>query len=167
MDLAHPLIFWRRWRVPKAEMYSPSPVRAISRVSSLPAAWVPSGQAARTNSLQSLFDAAIIFAAVGALVPAALTATRKGAGSYVPDPHEYIPSFPYNLLWGERSLCSVANLTRLGRPTVHADRRAGAPAAHRGNFRAARCDRALEHLRHGQTDWRCRLAALAGLMTGL
>ena len=58
-------------------------------------------------------DAAIIFAPVGALVPAALRATAKGAtvicaGIHMSD----IPSFPYDLLWGERTLRSVANLTR-------------------------------------------------------
>lgn len=58
-------------------------------------------------------DAAIIFAAVGALVPAALAAIRTGgrvvcAGIHMSD----IPAFPYRLLWGERSIASVANLTR-------------------------------------------------------
>jgi propanol-preferring alcohol dehydrogenase len=58
-------------------------------------------------------DAAIIFAPVGGLVPAALAATGKGgvvvcAGIHMSD----IPSFPYELLWGERVLRSVANLTR-------------------------------------------------------
>jgi propanol-preferring alcohol dehydrogenase len=58
-------------------------------------------------------DAAIIFAPVGALVPAALAAVRKGGtvvcgGIHMSD----IPSFPYDLLWGERAVCSVANLTR-------------------------------------------------------
>jgi propanol-preferring alcohol dehydrogenase len=58
-------------------------------------------------------DAAIIFAPVGALVPAALRATAKGgtvvcAGIHMSD----IPSFPYSILWEERSLRSVANLTR-------------------------------------------------------
>ncbi len=58
-------------------------------------------------------DAAIIFAPVGALVPAALAAVRKGgrvvcAGIHMSD----IPAFSYSLLWGERSLLSVANLTR-------------------------------------------------------
>jgi alcohol dehydrogenase, propanol-preferring len=58
-------------------------------------------------------DAAIIFAPVGALVPAALRAVAKGgtvvcAGIYMSD----IPQFPYELLWGERVLRSVANLTR-------------------------------------------------------
>lgn len=58
-------------------------------------------------------DAAILFAPVGALVPAALRAVRKGgvvvcAGIHMSD----IPSFPYRLLWQERSIRSVANLTR-------------------------------------------------------
>ncbi|MGZ8694222.1 MAG: zinc-dependent alcohol dehydrogenase family protein [Gaiellaceae bacterium] len=58
-------------------------------------------------------DAAIVFAPVGALVPAALRATAKGgvvvcAGIHMSD----IPSFPYELLWGERAVRSVANLTR-------------------------------------------------------
>src|SRR5215207_3744422 len=59
-------------------------------------------------------DAAIIFAPVGALVPVALNALAKGgvvvcAGIHMSD----IPSFPYELLWGERAVRSVANLTRL------------------------------------------------------
>jgi propanol-preferring alcohol dehydrogenase len=58
-------------------------------------------------------DAAIVFAPVGALVPAALGALAKGgtvvcAGIHMSD----LPSFPYELLWGERSVRSVANLTR-------------------------------------------------------
>ena len=58
-------------------------------------------------------DAAIVFAPIGALVPAALRALAKGgtvvcAGIHMSD----IPSFPYELLWGERSVRSVANLTR-------------------------------------------------------
>lgn len=58
-------------------------------------------------------DAAILFAPVGELVPRALRAVRAGgrvvcAGIHMSD----IPGFPYSLLWGERSLCSVANLTR-------------------------------------------------------
>ena len=60
-----------------------------------------------------VLDAAIIFAPVGPLVPAALRATAKGgvvvcAGIHMSD----IPSFPYSILWGERILRSVANLTR-------------------------------------------------------
>jgi propanol-preferring alcohol dehydrogenase len=58
-------------------------------------------------------DAALLFAPVGALVPAALRAVARGgvvvcAGIHMSD----IPSFPYALLWGERRVVSVANLTR-------------------------------------------------------
>jgi len=58
-------------------------------------------------------DAAIIFAPIGDLVPSALKAVRKGgrvvcAGIHMSD----IPAFPYRLLWEERQLLSVANLTR-------------------------------------------------------
>jgi alcohol dehydrogenase, propanol-preferring len=58
-------------------------------------------------------DAAIVFAPVGPLMPVALRASAKGAvivsaGIHMSD----IPSFPYEILWGERSLRSVANLTR-------------------------------------------------------
>jgi propanol-preferring alcohol dehydrogenase len=58
-------------------------------------------------------DAAIIFAPVGSLVPEALRAVRKGGGVVCAGIHmSDIPSFPYHLLWGERSIRSVANLTR-------------------------------------------------------
>jgi alcohol dehydrogenase, propanol-preferring len=60
-----------------------------------------------------LLDAAIIFAPAGSLVPTALRSVRKGGcvvcgGIHMSD----IPAFPYSDLWGERVLCSVANLTR-------------------------------------------------------
>ena len=75
----------------------------------LGAVWAGASDEAPPDEL----DAAIIFAPVGALVPAALRATAKGgivvcAGIHMSD----IPSFPYDLLWGERSIRSVANLTR-------------------------------------------------------
>ncbi|MCI1190934.1 zinc-dependent alcohol dehydrogenase family protein [Calidifontimicrobium sp. SYSU G02091] len=65
------------------------------------------------DALPTLLDAAILFAPVGALVPVALRAVRAGgtvvcAGIHMSD----IPSFPYAILWGERRLVSVANLTR-------------------------------------------------------
>jgi propanol-preferring alcohol dehydrogenase len=76
---------------------------------SLGAAWAGASDEAAPAPL----DAAIIFAPVGALVPAALGAVRKGgtvvcAGIHMSD----IPAFPYEILWGERSVRSVANLTR-------------------------------------------------------
>jgi propanol-preferring alcohol dehydrogenase len=76
---------------------------------SLGAEWAGDSTAAPPEEL----DAAIIFPPVGALVPAALRALGKGgivvcAGIHMSD----IPSFEYELLWGERSVRSVANLTR-------------------------------------------------------
>jgi alcohol dehydrogenase, propanol-preferring len=75
----------------------------------LGAAWAGDADAAPPEEL----DAAIVFAPVGALVPVALRAVGKGgtivcAGIHMSD----IPSFPYSSLWGERSIRSVANLTR-------------------------------------------------------
>ncbi|WGI27042.1 zinc-dependent alcohol dehydrogenase family protein [Halomonas alkaliantarctica] len=70
--------------------------------------------AGSSNQLPDVsLDAAIIFAPVGELVPAALRSVRKGGvvvcgGIHMSD----IPSFPYSLLWGERQLRTVANLTR-------------------------------------------------------
>jgi propanol-preferring alcohol dehydrogenase len=76
---------------------------------SLGAVWAGGSDARQPEPL----DAAIIFAAVGALVPAALAAVKKGGrvvcgGIHMSD----IPGFPYSLLWEERQLVSVANLTR-------------------------------------------------------
>jgi len=76
---------------------------------SLGAVWAGGSEEAPPEPL----DAAIIFAPVGALVPAALKAVRKGGrvvcgGIHMSD----IPSFPYSLLWEERHVMSVANLTR-------------------------------------------------------
>ena len=76
---------------------------------SLGAAWAGDAAAGPPEEL----DAVIVFAPVGALVPAALRHVRKGgsvvcAGIHMSD----IPTFPYEALWGERVLRSVANLTR-------------------------------------------------------
>jgi alcohol dehydrogenase, propanol-preferring len=76
---------------------------------SLGAVWAGGSDATAPEPL----DAAIIFAAVGSPVPLALAATGAGgrvvcAGIHMSD----LPGFPYRLLWGERSICSIANLTR-------------------------------------------------------
>lgn len=58
-------------------------------------------------------DGAIIFAPAGELVPKALRAVRKGGRVVCAGIHmSEIPAFPYEILWGEREICSVANLTR-------------------------------------------------------
>jgi propanol-preferring alcohol dehydrogenase len=96
-------------------------------------------------------DAAILFAPAGELVPAALRALAKGgvvvcAGIHMSD----IPSFPYELLWEERSVRSVANLTR-------ADGREFLELAPRVPVRTevdvvplAQANEALERLRRGE-----------------
>jgi alcohol dehydrogenase, propanol-preferring len=81
--------------------------QALAR--SLGAVWAGASEDAPPAAL----DAAIIYAPVGALVPLALRAVRKGgrvvcAGIHMSD----IPTFPYSILWQERQLVSVANLTR-------------------------------------------------------
>jgi propanol-preferring alcohol dehydrogenase len=98
-----------------------------------------------------LLDAAIIFAPTGELVPAALRATAKGgsvvcAGIHMSD----IPAFTYEILWGERQLRSVANLTRRDGEEflqlapeipIHTDVR---------RYRLADANQALDDLRHGR-----------------
>src|SRR5262244_68565 len=76
---------------------------------SLGAVWAGASESAPPEKL----DSAIIFAPVGNLVPQALRTVDKGGivvcgGIHMSD----IPSFPYEILWQERSLCSIANLTR-------------------------------------------------------
>lgn len=87
----------------------PGDVRSQDFARSLGAVWAGDSDTAAPAPL----DAAIIFAPLGALVPQALAAIGKGgtvvcAGIHMSD----IPRFPYSLLWGERSVRSVANLTR-------------------------------------------------------
>jgi propanol-preferring alcohol dehydrogenase len=95
-------------------------------------------------------DAAIIFAPVGALAPTALRAVRPGgavicAGIHMSD----IPSFPYELLWGERSLRSVANLTRRdGEEFLELVPRAGVKT-NVETFALTEANLALERLRSG------------------
>ena len=95
-------------------------------------------------------DAAILFAPVGALVPLALAALRPGgrvvcAGIHMSD----IPAFPYHLLWGERSVASVANLTRAdGEAFIPLATRLGL-AATVEPFALAEANTALEQLRSG------------------
>ena len=76
---------------------------------SLGAEWAGSSADAAPEEL----DGAIVFAPVGALMPAALRVSAKGARVVSAGIHmSEIPAFPYEILWGERSLASVANLTR-------------------------------------------------------
>lgn len=95
-------------------------------------------------------DAALIFAPVGALVPIALAALQRGgtvvcAGIHMSD----VPAFPYRLLWGERSLRSVANLTRRDAREFLALAATTSLAVHAHPYRLVDANRALEDLRGG------------------
>ena len=96
-------------------------------------------------------DAAIIFAPVGALVVTALRHLVKGgivvcAGIHMSD----IPSFPYELLWGERSICSVANLTRRDGQEFFERARKTRIVTQRQVFPLEQANAALSALRNGE-----------------
>jgi len=112
----------------------------------LGAEWAGSSEATPPAPL----DAALIFAPVGALVPAALRATVKGgtvvcAGIHMSD----IPSFPYAMLWEERILRSVANLTRRDAEEFLALAGETPIQTHTEGFRLAAANDALAKLRAG------------------
>ncbi len=87
----------------------PNDEPALESARTLGATWAGSSEEPPPRAL----DAAVIFAPVGSLVPVALAAVRKGSRVVCAGIHmSAIPEFPYELLWGERQLCSVANLTR-------------------------------------------------------
>ena len=96
-------------------------------------------------------DAAIIFAPVGALVPAALRAVRKAgvlvcAGIHMSD----IPQFPYELLWGERVVRSVANLSRRDGEEFLALAPQVPVRTQVRSFALEEANEAIEHLRRGE-----------------
>lgn len=96
-------------------------------------------------------DAALLFAPVGALVPAALRAVRKGGvvvcgGIHMSD----VPSFPYAILWGERQIRSVANLTRRDAAEFLALAPRVPVRTHVERFPLARANEAVARLRAGE-----------------
>ncbi len=115
----------------------------------LGAAWAGDSTARPPEAL----DAALIFAPVGALVPAALAATRKGgvvvcAGIHMSD----IPAFPYRLLWEERVIRSVANLTRRDGEEFMAIAPQVPVRTHATTFALDQANAALDAVRHGRID---------------
>ena len=96
-------------------------------------------------------DAAIIFAPVGSLVPAALKAVVKGGmvvcgGIHMSD----IPSFPYSILWEERTVCSVANLTRKDGEELLSIAPKVPVTTEVEEFPLKAANQALDHLREGK-----------------
>ncbi len=137
-----------RWQGRRVHAFTrPGDTAAQDFARSLGAAWAGGSNEKPPEEL----DAAILFAPVGGLVPAALAAVRKGGrvicgGIHMSD----IPAFPYSLLWGERRVASVANLTR--RDGV--EFLAVAPQAHVHTettpYPLARANEALADLREGR-----------------
>jgi propanol-preferring alcohol dehydrogenase len=107
---AHIILQVAKWQGRRVAVFTrPQDLESQSFARALGADWTGGSDDAPPEGL----DAAIIYAPVGALVPAALRAVRKGgrvvcAGIHMSD----IPAFPYEILWGERGIVSVANLAR-------------------------------------------------------
>jgi propanol-preferring alcohol dehydrogenase len=98
-------------------------------------------------------DAAVIFAPVGPLVPAALRATAKGGTVVLGGIHmSDIPQFPYEILWGERVIRSVANLTRRDGEELLAIAPQVPVETEIESFPLERANEALEHLRSGRVQ---------------
>ena len=96
-------------------------------------------------------DAAIIFAPVGELVVDALRVVRKGGTVVCGGIHmSPIPEFAYDLLWGERKVCSVANLTRQDGEEFFALLRDHAVSTHVTPYPLEQANEALEDLRRGR-----------------
>lgn len=122
-----------------------SPAQDFAR--QLGAVWAGSSDEAPPVSL----DAAIIFAPVGALVPQALRAIDKGgivvcAGIHMSE----IPAFAYDLLWGERRICSIANLTRRDGEEFFALAATIDIQTHTVSYPLAQANQALDDLRSGR-----------------
>ncbi|MBL8728331.1 MAG: zinc-dependent alcohol dehydrogenase family protein [Planctomycetes bacterium] len=125
----------------------PGDAAAQALARGLGATWAGDSDAAPPAAL----DAAILFAPVGALVPAALRDVRAGgtvicAGIHMSD----IPSFPYALLWGERRLASVANLTRADGEAFLRVAAEVPLAVTTRRYALADANLALDDLRHGR-----------------
>jgi len=124
-------------------------VAAQAFARSLGAAWAGASDEMPPERL----DAAIIFAPAGALVPLALQAVRKGGrvvcgGIHMSD----IPAFPYRLLWEERELVSVANLTRAdGREFLDVVR-LHPPQVHITTYPMEQANEAMADLRAGRIE---------------
>jgi propanol-preferring alcohol dehydrogenase len=135
-----------------AELFAftrPGDARGQDFAKRLGAAWAGPSDAPPPAEL----DAAIIFAPVGALVPAALRAVAPGgrvvcAGIHMSD----IPSFPYEILWREREIVSVANLTRADGEGFFAAATAAKVSTTVETLPLAAADTALARLRRGEIE---------------
>jgi propanol-preferring alcohol dehydrogenase len=127
----------------------PGDAAAQAFARSLGAEWAGGSDAPAPEPL----DAAILYAAAGELVPAALQAVAKGGrvvcgGIHMSD----IPSFPYDILWGERTLLSVANLTRADAHSFLDIAEQAQVRTHVRTYALSRANEALADLRAGRLE---------------
>ncbi|HTV84652.1 MAG TPA: zinc-dependent alcohol dehydrogenase family protein [Dyella sp.] len=125
----------------------PGDVQAQAFARSLGVAWAGSS----LDNPPAALDAAIIFAPVGALVPQALRAVKKGGhvvcgGIHMSD----IPTFPYRWLWEERELVSVANLTRDDARLFFAEKTCEGVVTAVTTYALEQANQALDDLRAGR-----------------
>lgn len=147
---AHIIIQVAKWQGRRVFAFTRSgddPTQAFAR--SLGADWVGGSDQEPPDEM----DAAIIFAPAGALVPQSLRWVRKGGrvvcgGIHMSD----IPSFPYNLLWGERTVTSVANLTRRDGEEFLDIAAEVRPHVRATSYRLDCANEALAHLREGRLE---------------
>ena len=127
----------------------PGDTRSQAFARALGAAWAGPADAAPP----ALLDAAILFAPDGGLVPRALAATARGAAVVCAGIHmSDIPAFPYRLLWGERCLRSVANLTRTDGEAFLREVAHGEVATSVVPYALGAANEALADLRGGRID---------------
>lgn len=134
----------------------PGDAAAQALARALGCAWVGGSDAAPPEPL----DAAILFAPAGELVPRALAAVRKGGrvvcgGIHMSD----IPAFPYALLWQERQLVSVANLTRDDAREFFGAAATLALDVHVQRYALRNAERAMQDLREGRVQGAAVLVA--------
>ncbi len=145
---AHIVAQVARWQERQVFAFTrPGDLPAQDFARSLGAAWAGGSEEPPPEPL----DAAIIFAPVGALLPAALAAVRPGGtvvcgGIHMSD----IPSFPYRLLWEERTVRSVANLTRQDAREFLALAPEAGVRTHTTAYRLEQANAALDDLRSGR-----------------
>lgn len=145
---AHIVIQVARWQGRRVFAFTrPGDLAAQSLALELGAEWA----GASGEDPPALMDAAIIYAPEGTLVPLALRQIRRGgrvicAGIHMSD----IPTFPYRDLWGERQICSVANLTREDAHSFLALAPQVGIRTHTTRYQLKDVNRALDDLRAGR-----------------
>ncbi|NLS03274.1 zinc-dependent alcohol dehydrogenase family protein [Rhizobium sp. P32RR-XVIII] len=147
---AHILVQVCRWRGQEVYAFT-RPDDEAGRRFAMEQGAVWAGSSTETHPLP--LDAAILFAPAGELVPQALAAVRKGGtvvcgGIHMSD----IPAMPYRLLWGERRLVSVANLTRSDAQEFFGIAKAANVRTVTSTYPLERANEALEDLRAGRLN---------------